>query len=363
MQTGVRVPPRVLVVDDDEDGRESLMVLLRDDGFQVASAPDGDAALALLRDGARPDVILLDLMMPNMDGWQFRVEQKRDPGLASIPVLALSADGSAKAEAIDANGYVSKPYQYPDLLALVCAVVEKDRLSLADRMAPIGALAGGIAHEINNPLTYVLGNLERLQREPPPGLQADAGRRLREAVQGAERIRDIVRRVGLLADSGSGRPTVVDVQRVLDTSIDLVRTEVERRARIVKEYSPTPFVVATAGQLAQLFLHLVVNAAQSFEKEDPERNLIRVVSGTSAKGSVLIEVADTGSGVPPEIGHRIFDPFFTTKPVGQATGLGLSICYGIVQGLDGTIGFHCEPDHGSTFRVTLPPYGPGVSSQ
>jgi CheY-like chemotaxis protein len=131
-------------------------------------------------------------------------------------------------------------------------------------------------------------------------------------------------------------------------------SEIRQRARLVKEYDNVPLVLANPGQLGQVFLNLLLNAAHAIEREEPENNIIRVVTQKSANGEIVIEVSDTGKGIPPESQPRIFDPFFTTKPIGVGTGLGLSVCHGIVRSLGGTITVESEAQRGSTFRVVLP---------
>src|SRR5262245_48875205 len=145
---------RLLLVEDDGELRSSLSELLQSDGYHVVGAANGSEALEYLKEPPLPDLILLDLMMPVKDGWQFRIEQKRDPSIASIPVLAISADDTPKAVAIDAELYIKKPFQYSTLLDAIRRVIEEKRLVHLDRMASLGTLAAGIAHEINNPLTY-----------------------------------------------------------------------------------------------------------------------------------------------------------------------------------------------------------------
>src|SRR5262249_49496149 len=147
--------------------RGSLCELLRSDGYEVVGTSNGSEALDYLRKAPAPDLILLDLMMPVKDGWQFRIEQKRDPAISSIPVLAISADDTAKAAAIDAEVYLKKPFAYPALLDAIRRVIDTRRLAHLDRMASLGTLAAGIAHEINNPLTYVIANLQLLEEEIP----------------------------------------------------------------------------------------------------------------------------------------------------------------------------------------------------
>lgn len=370
---------RVLLVDDDTELRMSLADLLHNDGFRVWSAANGQEALAHLHGSSLPDVILLDLMMPVKDGWQFRIEQKQDPAISSIPVLAMSADDTAKAAAIDADYYLKKPFEYSVLLDALHRIIETKRLAHLDRMASLGTLAAGIAHEINNPLTYVIANLQLLEEEiprvfqdslnavqkaegaqPPPHLAgainrlSELGARLRDALDGAERIRSIVLHVKTFSRAGDEHRVLVDVRSILDSSIKVVLNEIRQRARLSKEFGHTPLVHANPGQLGQVFLNLLLNAAHAIREEDPNRNLIRVSTFTSPAGQVVVEIADSGAGIPADIRHRIFDPFFTTKPLGVGTGLGLSICHGIVRSLDGSISVDSEVGKGSTFRIVLP---------
>ena len=185
----------LLVVEDDADIREALDGLLSMEGFRVTGCSNGREALDVLHVSARPDLILLDLMMPVMDGWQFRVAQKDDPQLATIPVLALSADATAKAAAIDADAYLKKPVDYETLIdtidRLLVASEHRElqaRLAQTDRLTSLGTLAAGVAHEINNPLAYVLLNLGFVAEALPQ--PASAARRPRPArPRGARRAR------------------------------------------------------------------------------------------------------------------------------------------------------------------------------
>jgi CheY-like chemotaxis protein len=178
--------------------------------------------------------------------------------------------------------------------------------------------------------------------------------RLHDALDGSERIRGIVLNVKTFSRASDEHRTFVDVRSVLDSSIKVVMSEIRQRARLVKDYENVPLVLANPGQLGQVFLNLLLNAAHSIEREGPEANVIRVVTRKSPAGEIVIEVSDTGKGIPPEAQPRIFDPFFTTKPIGVGTGLGLSVCHGIVRSLGGTITVESEILRGSTFRVVLP---------
>jgi signal transduction histidine kinase len=367
---------RLLLVEDDGELRNSLSDLLRGDGYQVIGASNGSEALDCLRKGPAPDLILLDLMMPVKDGWQFRIEQKRDPSMASIPVLALSADDSPKAVAIDAEGYIKKPFHYTTLLGAIRKVLDERRLAHLDRLASLGTLAAGIAHEINNPLTYLIANLELLEEEMPrlmqlftltatrPGFEGpgpevaarfqEMGAQLRDAIDGAKRVRGIVSDVKMFSRAGDDLRAFVDVQSVLESTLRVVIGELRQRARVVTKYQPTPLVLANPGQLGQVFLNMLLNAAHAIEAADPDKNTIGVATRVTATGEVLVEISDTGCGIDPGLQRRIFDPFFTTKPVGVGTGLGLSICHGIVRSLGGSITVESQVGAGATFRITLP---------
>jgi len=247
------------------------------------------------------------------------------------------------------------------------------RLLLADRMVSVGTLAAGVAHEINNPLAYVMTNLEMVaaRRLPPVverlrDLETEAATQLADDVaraiamidvarEGSERMRDIVRDLRTFTRAADEeKRAAVDVRRVLDASINLAWNEIRHRARLVKEYDEVPPIVANEARLGQVFLNLVVNAAQALQVGAASENFIRVATSTDRAGHVVVEVSDTGPGIPEEILDRVFDPFFTTKPVGVGTGLGLWICQGIVTSLGGHITAESKPGGGATFRVLLP---------
>ena len=246
------------------------------------------------------------------------------------------------------------------------------RLLLADRMVSVGTLAAGVAHEINNPLAYVMNSLDlvALRRLPPimarlRVMEGEAGAAAAElervvemidvAREGAGRMRDIVRDLRTFTRSADEeKRTLVDVRRVLDASINLAWNEIRHRARLTKSYGEVPPILADEARLGQVFLNILVNAAQALQVGDAAQNVIRVSTSTDAAGRVVVSVSDTGPGIPPGILDRIFDPFFTTKPVGVGTGLGLWICQGIVTSLGGSVTAESRPGEGAEFRVVLP---------
>lgn len=241
------------------------------------------------------------------------------------------------------------------------------RLMLSDRMASIGTLAAGVAHEINNPLTYVLTNLHILAKRADRALgmsdaeQArdlmcteDTLQLLRETSEGARRVRDIARDLKTFSRS-SDEVQPCDPRQVLDSSVRMAINEIRHRARLERNYMDTPMVLANSSRLGQVFLNLIVNAAQAIPEGASDRNVIRLTTSMSLNGWAEVAVTDTGSGIPPEILDRIFEPFVTMKPVGVGTGLGLYICRDIVSNLGGMIEVDSKVGVGTTFKVCLPP--------
>src|SRR3569623_1363319 len=230
----------------------------------------------------------------------------------------------------------------------------QDRLSASERMASIGTLAAGVGHEINNPLTYIMLNLELLARE----LSYDKPRldRMRQMVDqtryGTERVRSVVRDLQALTRAHEDRVTRIDPATILTRCLEIAHHQIKHRAQVIKNLGPTPAVLGNEGRMVQLFLNLIINAAQAIPEGDVARNRIRVATSTDAANRAVIEIADTVSGIAPEHVSRIFDPFFTTKAVGEGTGLGLAICRTIVVSMGGDI--DVDTASGTTFRVRLP---------
>lgn len=246
------------------------------------------------------------------------------------------------------------------------------RLIQADRMASLGTMAAGIAHEINNPLSFIQANLSAMERylDELEGRWASAHRdshragcdRLRETrevlsdcQEGADRVRRIVKDLTMFARGQEDEGEVADVHSVALFSLKMAELQIRPRARIVKELSDVPSVAAGHARLGQVLLNLLVNAAQAIPEGTPERHSVRLATYMeNGSERVIIEVSDTGSGIAPEHLPRLFDPFFTTKPVGAGTGLGLAVCHGIIASLGGEIKVESKLGAGTTFRVLLP---------
>jgi PAS domain S-box-containing protein len=234
------------------------------------------------------------------------------------------------------------------------------RLQISDRMASIGTLAAGVAHGINNPLAYVIANLDYVRSKlagPWQDLPKDEVREVRELVEesleGADRVRRIVGDLRSFSRHGDDRVTAVDVTAVIERALNMAMNEIRHRARVVLYLEPVPRVLGTESKLGQVVLNLLVNAAQAIEAGNVENNSITVRTLLDKQGRPRLEIEDTGIGIPEEYLRRVFDPFFTTKPVGVGTGLGLSISHRIVSEFGGEIGIESQHQRGTLVWMSL----------
>jgi two-component system cell cycle sensor histidine kinase/response regulator CckA len=363
---------RILVVEDDHAICDVLHDVLEDEGYVVLTAPNGREALDALRTAAAPDLIILDLRMPVMDGWQFRALQKSDLALAGIPVIAVSADGSPQAAAIDAAAYLRKPLSTESLLDAVSRILADaerrkllGRLEEAERFAALGRLAASVGHEINNPLAYVSMNVDLATQSiarflesqsigsPRAGGLEAVPPMLADCRVGLDRIRDVVKDLQHLSRQSQPKREPFPVNELLEESLAIARNHIQHRAQVRKDYGLLPPIVGDRSALGQVLLNLLLNAAQALPEGHAQDNAITL--RTSADGeNIMIEIDDTGAGIPPHVLPHIFDPFFTTKPIGEGTGLGLAVSCRIIADHGGHIDVDSEEGRGSRFRVVLP---------
>jgi two-component system cell cycle sensor histidine kinase/response regulator CckA len=239
------------------------------------------------------------------------------------------------------------------------------QLEQADRLASVGTMAAGVAHEVNNPLTYILSNisfvLEEVRRRIGEPAVPDNGNWMKElegaladAEEGTKRIAKIVTDLKAFTRPSAETAEPADLNEVLDWSLAIAGHEVAARGRVVRRFGEVPRVDASSARLGQVFVNLIINAAHSLDPARRETNEIILTSHTDARGCAVAEISDTGCGMTAEIMAKVFEPFFTTKPHGEGTGLGLSVSHGIVESLGGTIAFESEPGCGTRARVVLP---------
>jgi signal transduction histidine kinase len=254
---------------------------------------------------------------------------------------------------------------------LIRDVTERARLQQqllqGERLASLGLFAAGVAHEVNNPLAYMLLNVQHVLRGLGELSTRHEGKELGHAladfesclgiaVEGAQRVQEIVKDLRRFSRGDDLEPLrVVDVHDVLRFTLAMIENEIGKRARLVRDFGPLPKVLAGEGRLNQVFLNLIINAIQAIDDRNGADHEIRLVTVTDTNGNAVVEVHDTGSGIREEHLPKIFDPFFTTKAAGVGTGLGLAICHGITTSLGGSMTVESKVAVGSTFRVVLPP--------
>ena len=366
---------RLLHIEDSPADAELIHRELRKAGYalEVRRVETGDAMRAALRDQTW-DLILSDHHLPTFSAPEaFAI--LRESGI-DLPFIIVSGTVGEEV-AVQAMRAGAQDYLLKGNLRRLVVAVERElrdaavraeqrraqqQLMISERLASVGTLAAGVAHEINNPLLVVMSSLACALDDVKAGAAATvSGAELAEQLRGpledaqeaVERVRLIVRDLRVFSRAEAETRAPVDVRKVLDSAERMARHELMNRARLVRRYGEVAPVYGNEARLGQVFLNLIVNAAQAMPTGSSEANTITLT--TRQEGNeVVVEVTDTGSGIPPEILPRVFDVFFTTKPVGVGTGLGLAICHQIVTGMNGKISVESTPGHGTTFRVVLP---------
>ncbi|MCA2978377.1 MAG: response regulator [Myxococcaceae bacterium] len=386
--------PVVLVVDDDLNNLKLVSASLTLEGYEVLTAATGEESLELVA-ARQVDLMLLDVSMPGLDGIEVCRRVREQPRLSRMPIIFLTADQEDAERTLlglDAGGdeYLHKPISRRMLSARVrnllrLANAERERKLLtqvaqAEKLAALGQVAAGVAHEVNNPLSFILSNLESLRgyvsdltrvilayRSNPAegaaldrslgidGLMADVKPLLDETVEGGSRVRSIVQELKSFARQDPNTLEAVDLAEVARSTLVLTERELASKATLVKDLAMARVESAPRQKLHQVVLNLLVNAMQAVEARplDDARHTIRIATRTEGDVAVL-EVSDSGCGIPEEVRARVFEPFFTTKPVGIGTGLGLSVCAMVVERMGGRIELTSTIGAGTTFTIRIP---------
>ena len=324
------------------------------------------------------DVIVLDLDLPDTQGLDSLASLLDRHRQTPVVVLTDTDDGTGpRALRRGAIDFLPKDAIDPDRLARTLRHATerhrretslRTRMAELDRMLTIGTLASGVAHEINNPLAFLTGNVqytrgllaEALETTPPSPI-ADAQlndglEALDDALEGCRRVRSVVRDLHNLTTGRNDDAFTIEVIALgdaLNPSLNIARNEIEKRARLIVDLGAPPPVIGNESKLGQVFLNLLVNAAQALPPDNPAGNEVRLTT-TIREAYVSVSVSDTGSGIPDEHLPHIFDPFYSTKDSEVGTGLGLAICHRIIEVIGDDIEVDTERGQGTTFNVLLP---------
>jgi signal transduction histidine kinase len=363
---------RILIVEDDPDAIELLSRELgkADDEIFVEAVGTADAFHAAL-DRREWDLVLSEWSLSTF-GAIAALDALRSREL-DLPFIVVSRRASDDV-AVEAMRAGARDFLTNNKLARLLPSVEREvleaayrrernkmreQLMVSDRMASVGILASGVAHEINNPLASVVINLDLAMQHYEQLLKgnANASREVLEGLADAHdsalRIRDMARDLRLFSRSESDEVTAIKVEPVIESALRMARNEVRHRAKVVKKYAPIPEVVGSESRLGQVILNLVINAAHALPEGRVDENEITIATSVAEDDRVVVEISDTGAGIAPEVLAKIFTPFFAAKPEGFGTGLGLSLCQSIVGSLGGEITVRSAVGHGTTFRVEL----------
>lgn len=364
--------PKILVVEDNPDMLHFLVTQLQDD-YQVITAQNGVDGIRRAETDL-PNLILSDVMMPIKDGYQLCKEVKENALTKHIPIILISAkaDLSMKIEGLEygADDYLTKPFSCEELRARIKSLLNQRALEAqlihSEKMAAIGLLVAGMAHEINNPINFAKMSLENLSKaltehdrliREGKALDSSEVNRLDDKINraftiiatGLDRTEAIISDLKAFVRKDDAQFRATDLHAGLDSTLNLMSPELKDQIKVIKEYGDIDLIEAVPGQINQVFMNLLQNAVHAI----PDEGEIRIKTWKEEEW-VKISVKDTGTGISPEHQKRIFEPFFTTKEVGKGTGLGLSVSYRILQSHSGEIAVFSQPGQGTEFVITLP---------
>lgn len=402
---------KVLIVDDNSNNLQVMSDLLNECGYQVIIAQSGEHALETVS-LSLPDLILLDVMMPGMSGFETCQRLKENVKSQNIPVLFMTAlsdtVNQVKGLSLGAVDYITKPVQHEEALARVRAHLAlrkaQTKLMQKEKMAALGQMVAGIAHEINNPVNFIHGNLnpaqnyadallslvEQYETHTTPSsavqeyaedidldfIKKDFVPMLQSMQMGTTRIKNIVQSLRTFSRLDESAQKKADLHAGIDSVILILQSRLEAQTQIkgnqtryrpelelVKDYGQLPYFTCYPAKLNQVFMHLIVNAIDALDERfmtlssevSPKEQPTLKISTAFNNEQILIRVADNGIGILKENKSKIFDQFFTTKEVGKGTGLGLTVSHSIVtQDHRGHISFRSQENKGSEFMLALP---------
>lgn len=396
---------RVLIAEDDLTTRRMLEALLGKWGYEAVGACDGNEAWQILQDEEPPRLAILDWMMPGLDGVELCHRLRKRAGVSYVYVILVTCRNE-KGDVIQgldsgADDFVTKPFEPDELKSRLEAgsrivkyeneLAEKNKLladSVAhmerlaeerakqlvhtDRMASLGVMSASIAHEINNPTSFISGNLQIMERfwedivpllsdyhekapdncKELPFILEELPKIMQDMRKGVKRVSSIVSGLKAFSRQGSGERTTCSVTECISLALELCHNTLKNRVTVQKELSTdVPDVTANHQELEQVLVNLIVNAADALEGR--KNGILKIITSNSGQ-TLCISIEDNGPGIPREYLDKIWEPFFTTKESVQATGLGLAISRRIIEDHGGTLIAENKPEGGTRFMLELP---------
>jgi two-component system sensor histidine kinase/response regulator len=345
----------ILIVDDNIDIVELLKKRLLAEGYHTAEAYDGEECLARV-DSCSPDLIVLDLMMPKLDGLEVCRRLKTDENTRYIPIIMLTAKGEVedKVKGLEtgADDYLAKPFDYKELSARVRSLLamkeSREQLVKEEKSEALGQMIDGVAHEVRNPLVSIGGFARRVYEDLPEG---SPNRKYMEMIiEDVARIENIVKQLIDLQVSSVSYLEPTDINEVVSEVLLLCDRDFEEKAIDVHTalMEKAPIIHADGEQLKKAIVHLVKNAIEAMDGDTRE---LEITTGTG-DGHLEIRISDTGKGISRDKLKNIFDPLYTSKIYGP--GLGLTFALKIIQDHRGTISVESEPGKGTIVTLRLP---------
>ncbi|ALF53295.1 response regulator receiver protein [Nostoc piscinale CENA21] len=409
----------VLVVDDNPNNLQVLSSFLDESSFEVWAVRSGEKALQKLNNNNLPDLILLDVMMPGMDGFETCQHLKNDPRSENIPVIFMTAlsetADKVKGLRLGAVDYITKPFQHEEVLVRIehhlklrnltktlmtkNAELQKTQTQLihAEKAATLGQLAAGIAHEVNNPINFIAGNLSFVEQyvqeivnllqlyqkylpDPPNEIQSaikstnlsyllnDLSKILQSMQVGTERVTEIVSSLNKFSRHREAGKKPANLHEGLESTLLILGHRLKANnhrpaIQLIKDYGDLPLVDCYPGEINQVFMNLICNAIDAIEENQKSKTFPEIaqspglihITTDAIDDKAIIKIADNGSGISEVDQTKIFDAFYTTKPIGKGTGLGLSISYQIVvNNHHGKLYYNSKIGEGLEFVIELP---------
>ncbi len=386
----------VLIADDNQNNLKILSAMLEELGYKVRIAKSGEQTIQSV-ETLKPDIILLDIHMPGMDGYEVCTKLKAAEAYRDIPVIFISALSEVfnKIQAFKAGGvdYITKPFELEEVQLRVethiklkenTLMLEKalsdlrnreELLIQTEKMAALGVLTSGVAHEINNPVNFISNSFSAIEERiksvieskklPDDEMTSDFNMLFSNVTTGINQITKIVHSLRLYSQNNNDSSTdtpVNNLKNIIDSVLIIMRHRFNEKIIIENKIPPDTMIKCQAGQFSQVFINIISNSVQAIE-DAVESGIINEDQGCitfqveNKDGYINIITTDNGIGIGKSIISKVFDPFFTTKKVGQGTGLGLSICQSIIKDHNGFIKAESNKNTGTSIIISIPENG------